>query len=102
MNILHRLARLFRRSRADADLAEEIESHRAMLQDRFESRGMTAADAARASQRAIGNLTLAREDARQVWISRGLESAWQDLRIGVRGLRRSPDREDRPRGGAAA
>ena len=89
-NLLRRLEQLFRRSRADADLAEEIESHRAMLQDGFQARGMTPTEAARASRRALGNLTLAREDARQVWISRGLESAWQDLRIGVRGLRRSP------------
>ena len=32
LNLLRRLAQLFRRSRADADLTEEIESHRAMLQ----------------------------------------------------------------------
>jgi putative ABC transport system permease protein len=90
LNILRRLAHLFRRSRADADLAEEIESHRAMLQDGFEARGLTPKDAARASRRALGNFTLAREDARQVWLWQWIDSVGQDLAYACRGLRRQP------------
>ena len=89
-NLLRRLLHRVGRPRAETDLADEIESHRAMVQDGLEARGMSAEAASRASRQALGNVTLAREDARQVWMWRGLENAWQDMRIGVRGLRRSP------------
>jgi putative ABC transport system permease protein len=89
-NLLRRLAQIIGRTRADVDLADEIESHRAMLQDRLEARGLPAEEAARASRRALGNVALAREDARHVWVWRGLSDAWQDLRFGVRALRRNP------------
>src|SRR5258707_6714497 len=38
----------------------------------------------------MGASTLAREDARSVWFPLRLDSLWQDLRIGLRMLRRSP------------
>jgi putative ABC transport system permease protein len=85
-----RFVQALRRGRADTDLAEEIESHRAMVQGELESRGVPHDDAVGASRRALGNITLAREDARQIWIGRWLESTWQDFQIGVRGLRRNP------------
>ena len=47
-------------------------------------------DASAASRRAMGNVTLAREDARAEWIAPWLESVWQDLRYGVRHLRAHP------------
>ena len=47
-------------------------------------------EAARAVSRAMGNTTLAREDARALWSYPRLESIWQDVRHGVRSLRRSP------------
>ena len=43
---------------------------------------MDAAEAAYASRRALGNVTLAREDARDVWIWPWLERLWQDVRYG--------------------
>ena len=38
----------------------------------------------------MGNVTLAVEDARDVWAMRVLDSARQDVRAAVRGLRKSP------------
>jgi hypothetical protein len=38
----------------------------------------------------MGNLTLAREEARAAWIAPWLESVWQDLRYGVRHLLAHP------------
>jgi hypothetical protein len=38
----------------------------------------------------FGNATLAREDARAVWLAPWIESVWQDVRIGARMMRRSP------------
>jgi putative ABC transport system permease protein len=89
-NLLRRVAHLIGIRRLDADLDDEIESHRAMAQDHLEARGLSPADAAQASRRALGNVALAREDARQVWVWRWIDSTWQDIRIGTRGLQRNP------------
>jgi predicted permease len=77
------------RTRA-SDLAEEIEGHRAMTQEKLERSGMPAVDAADASRRSLGNVTLAREDAREVWIWPSVERLWQDVRYGARMLLRQP------------
>ena len=65
-----------------------IEHHRARTQAALEADGWPAEAAAR-SRRAMGNVTLAREEARAVWISGG-RRIWRDLKYGVRGLRREP------------
>jgi len=88
--LLRRLGYLLRRRQLDADLAEEIEIHRAMVQKQLERSGMAPDDAAAASTRTLGNVTLAREDARAVLVWPWLESIGQDLRIGMRWLVRQP------------
>jgi len=84
------LRRLLGRSQPDADLRDEIETHRALRQSALERDGLGSQDAAWASQRALGNVTLAVEDVREVWVSRAVDQLWQDLRIAVRGLRKNP------------
>jgi len=80
-NLLRRLQYLLRRKRLEADLAEEMEFHRRMIEgDRQGDRAAAA--------RAWGNTTLAREDSRAVWLLPWIESLWQDLAYGIRGLRR--------------
>src|SRR6266850_44636 len=88
--LLRRLMYFLRRSRHDADLRDEIEAHRAHHQDALERGGLAPDAAAWASRRAIGNVTLAVEDARDVWASRALDAVQQDVRAAVRGLCRSP------------
>lgn len=88
--LLNRLLYFLRRSRHDADLREEMETHRSLRQEKLEREGAAPSDAEHASLRALGNVTLAREDARQVWIGPALESVWQDIRFVLRGLRKSP------------
>ena len=91
MNTLfRRLLHLLRWSRHDADLREEIEAHRALRQDALERDGLAPDDAAHASRRALGNVALAVDDARDVWAMRTLDSLWQDVRAALRGLRKSP------------
>ena len=65
-----------RHRRWEAELAEELEAHRALKQAEYERGGMRTAEAEAASRRALGNLTLAREDARAVWVAPWLESCW--------------------------
>ncbi len=90
MNTLfRRLLHVLRWSRHDADLREEIEAHRALRQAALERDGLGPDDAAHASHRAMGNVTLAVEDARDVWAMRVIDSLQQDVRAAVRGLRKS-------------
>jgi putative ABC transport system permease protein len=87
---LRRLAYLFRGRRAERELAEELQFHREMAQRDLHRAGVPTEEAVRTVHRAMGNTMLAREDARAVWISPRLDGVWQDVRHGVRGLRRSP------------
>ena len=86
MTFLRRLLYLLRNRRMEAEFAEELETHRLLAQQRELQAG--AADAAAASRRAMGNVTLAREDARAQWIAPWLDSVWQDGTYALRGFRR--------------
>jgi putative ABC transport system permease protein len=88
--IFRRLRYFLGRSRHDADLRAEIEAHRALRQDAFERGGLPPDDAAHASRRALGNVAIAVDDARDVWMIRTVDSVWQDVRAALRGLRKSP------------
>jgi putative ABC transport system permease protein len=88
--MLTRLRAWIRPGRWDAELAEEIEAHRALKQAEYERAGMSPHEAAAASRRALGNVTLAREDARRVRFAPWLESCRQDVAYAFRILRRSP------------
>jgi predicted permease len=76
--------------RAASELAEEIESHRAMRQKELERSGLTSKDAAIESRRALGNALLAREEARDVWSWNWLDDAWRDIRASIRDFRKAP------------
>jgi putative ABC transport system permease protein len=76
--------------RRTADLAAEIEHHRAQTQAALEADGLPPAEAAVQSRRAMGNVTLAREEARDVWLVASLARLWRDVKYGARGLRREP------------
>jgi predicted permease len=61
-----------------------------MVEDALRHEGVTREDAHSQAARVLGNVMLARESARAVWIGVPLESIYQDLRYGVRSLIRSP------------
>ena len=88
--LFRRLTYWLHRGQLERDLAEELETHRSLRQARLEESGMAADEAAQASRRALGNITLAREDVQEIWVWRRVEELAQDLRHGVRLLRRSP------------
>ncbi len=80
----------FWRRRRDQELREEIESHLEMAKrDRIE-RGQTAPQAESSARRELGNAGLIREVTRDQWGWRWLEQLFQDLRYGVRMLRKTP------------
>ena len=78
---LARLRDWLRRDKLDAELQEEIQFHRAQLERDV------GGDEAR---RRLGNVTSAREEARDRWSIPWMEHFFQDVRYALRGLRRSP------------
>jgi predicted permease len=88
--LIRRLRYWLQHRELDAALHEELEFHRALKQQELEAAGMSNSDAQLAARREVGNATLAREDARRVWIWPWLESVWQDTAYAVRSLRRQP------------
>src|SRR6266403_1876758 len=82
MRLIRRILYFFRQRRQADELAEEMDFHRQMLEQESGDR--------HAANRRMGASTLAREDARGVWLPLRFESVLQDLRVGFRMLRRSP------------
>ena len=78
------------RRRRDQELDEEIESHLQMaMGDRME-RGESAARASESARRELGNVALVKEITREMWGWTWLERLSQDLRYGLRMLRKNP------------
>ena len=84
-----RLWALVRVHRLDAELAEELQFHRAMKEQELQRAGLSPEHARLAARAALGNVTRSREDARAVWFWPWLESVWQDVTYAVRSLRRT-------------
>jgi predicted permease len=70
----------------DQDISDHIERE---TQDNIE-RGMPPVEARYAAMRKFGNVTRVKEDTREVWSLVWLEQLWQDIRYGLRTLRKSP------------
>ncbi|HTG29397.1 MAG TPA: ABC transporter permease [Methylomirabilota bacterium] len=88
--LLHRLAAPFRRQHLENDLDEELRSHLEMAVEANLSKGMSAEDARREALRSFGGVEQTKELYRD---QRGLpviETTLQDLRFGLRILRRDP------------
>ena len=88
--LLRRLRHVVRQRQLDADVRAEIEFHRDLKQRDLERLGMSSSEAAVAARRAMGNITLAREDARAVWVARWLDTALRNIRHGCRICWNSP------------
>ena len=89
-NLLQRFRARLRNRRFDEDLAEELRLHEEMKREELEAHGVAAVDARSEARRALGNVTLMREDSRRVWIMPWIEHTLQDLRYALRTLRRQP------------
>ena len=90
MRLLRRLTHWLRFRANSADLAEEIAFHREAIERDLIAHGHSATEARDAARRTMGHETLMREDSRGVWLWPSLDAVWQDAKITVRGLRRSP------------
>src|SRR6476646_9171422 len=85
-----RLLNFLRLTRRDDEAAREIAAHLALLQDDYESHGMTPEAARRAARMALGGVAQTTERHRDARSFPWLEDARQDVALGLRLLRRSP------------
>ncbi len=85
-----RFRSLLRSDRLDRDLSDELRFHVEMRTRDNLAAGMSADDARRDAERRFGNAALIKDRTRDRNVIRWLESAMQDIRYALRGLRKNP------------
>ena len=86
--LLYRLRSLWRRRAREAELDAELQFHIETEAEEQIAAGLPADAAQQAARRALGNITLAKEDARAVWSWGPVERLLQDVRYAIRVLAR--------------
>jgi predicted permease len=84
------LKRLFSRRRLYGELSDEIREHLEEKIEELVAGGMSREEAMHAARREFGNVTLAEEDGREAWRWPRAENMIEDIRYGLRVLRKSP------------
>ena len=82
-------ARLFGRRRAEDDLERELAAHVDLLADEKVAAGMEPERARREASIELGGFDQVQEAVRDAWFGASLETFLQDVRYGLRGLRRN-------------
>ncbi|MGH9352521.1 MAG: permease prefix domain 1-containing protein, partial [Terriglobia bacterium] len=85
-----RLVFFLRRGRLNRDLEDEMRLHQELRAKTHAEEGMAPEEARYRARREFGNTLLLRERSRDVWGFAWLETLLQDLRYGLRQLRRNP------------
>ena len=85
-----RLLGLFRKSRRNAEMAEEIQAHVDLLTERNIAAGMLPHEARNAALRQFGGVEQIKEAAREQRVWRWADEFVQDVRFGARMLFRNP------------
>jgi predicted permease len=84
-----RIKALFRRRQLDRDLDDELQFHLAMREEKLTGQGVPGEEAHFTARREFGNATRAKEASREIWTFPFVENLWQDIRYGLRQLRRN-------------
>jgi putative ABC transport system permease protein len=85
-NLLRRIWYIASGRRHELDLADELAFHREMKAQELRDRGMSEADIAVATRKAMGNELAERQRSRDVWVWPWLQDITQDVRFGARML----------------
>jgi len=89
-SLYRRALALFRSESIHQEIDEEIRFHIEMRTEENVRRGMTPEEARRDAERRFGRITSVKERGYEVRGGRMLETLWQDLRYGIRTLRKQP------------
>src|SRR5579862_8384366 len=90
MRLLRGLNKVFHRSRTEAELDSELRGFLEMAVDQRIHDGMDPAAARRAALLEFGGVEAVKDQVRDAGLFVWFESAWQDTRYALRGLRKSP------------
>src|SRR5262245_51220688 len=82
--------RFIKRTQADAELRQELESYIEITTEEYIAQGMGVAEAREAARRKLGNATRIREEVYEMNTATFVETTMQELRHSVRMLRRNP------------
>jgi macrolide transport system ATP-binding/permease protein len=85
-----RLRSIFQKNRAELELSEELQFHLQSQIDEYVAQGMNPKEAWHAALRSLGGMEQAKEECRDVRKVNVIEEFLQDVRFGLRILRRSP------------
>ena len=88
--IWRRILYLLRRSRADEELAEELQLHMDLRAAKLREQGANEDVATRDARRRFGNPAVIRESSHDTWGWQWLEEAWLDAKLSLRMLAKSP------------
>jgi hypothetical protein len=85
-----RVRSLLRRDKVERELSDELQYHLAQKTREYTAAGLTPAEAQRKAKREFGGVELSKENCRDVRRVNFIEDLVQDVRFGVRLLRKSP------------
>ncbi len=88
--LVSKFSGLFRKARLEEQLDDEVRAHLDMLADENLRKGMSPEEAHYAAMRQFGNISRMKEECRDRWSIRLIDEAAQDVRFGLRQLRRNP------------
>jgi hypothetical protein len=89
-DLLFRLRAIFRRRSVEKELDDELRFHFEHEVEKLMRAGLTREEASRRARLSLGGMDQVKEECRDARGVSGLEAVIQDLRYGLRGLRRNP------------
>src|SRR6266567_9322870 len=89
-DVLYRLRALFQRDSMEAQLDEELRAHLEQQAEKYVKSGMPREEAVRRARLELGGVDQVREECRDARGVSFIETLLQDVRYGLRQLRRSP------------
>jgi hypothetical protein len=85
---LKRVRTIFRRASMERELDAELQFHLDMLTAEYVRQGAAPEAARRSAQQHFGGVEGIKDDVRDTWLTRLVETLGQDIRYGVRSLRK--------------